>query len=60
MASASPAPVRLMLELAPGSSPIAGAVGVEGAEPRPFSGWIDLIAALQEAAVVDGAERDRP
>lgn len=49
-----------MLELAPGSSPIAGAVGVEGEEPRPFSGWIDLIAALQEAAVADDAERDRP
>jgi hypothetical protein len=46
---------KLTVEVDPGSDPIAGRV-TDGRGTRPFSGWLELAAALQaalEAADVD-------
>jgi len=37
----------LHLEIDPDSEPVTGQVGRMGAEPRPFTGYASLIAALQ-------------
>jgi hypothetical protein len=50
------APVRLTLELLPGSDPIAGSVRVAESGMRPFAGWIDLVAVIEEAIAVDPEE----
>lgn len=49
-------PVRLTLEVVPGREPIAGSVRVRGGPARRFAGWIDLVAAVQEA--IEPPERD--
>jgi hypothetical protein len=46
-----PASVRVVLDLDPRSAPIRGRVLVESgrdAEPRPFSGWIELSSLIEE------------
>jgi hypothetical protein len=52
---------RIVLELLPDSAPISGAVLAEGLEPRRFEGWMQLIAAVEDARsrefdVVGGAD----
>jgi hypothetical protein len=50
---------KLTVELDPGSDPIAGRV-TDGRGTRPFSGWLELAAALQaalEATDVDEVSR---
>jgi hypothetical protein len=37
--------VNLSIEV--GSEPIAGSVSVEAGTPRKFSGWIELVAAIE-------------
>jgi hypothetical protein len=56
MASEIPPPaigVRLDLELASDADPIQGVVRAPDAEPRPFTGWLALIAALDEMRGAD-------
>ena len=51
--------VRLIVDLVPGSDPIAGRVASDGME-REFSGYMGLIATLLEAlrsADTDGDDR---
>lgn len=53
---------RLTLDLQPGSEPIEGRISEEGAESRPFVGWLALATALQQAMRLDPrtASDDRP
>lgn len=51
-------PLHLHLELEP-TEPIAGTLSVGEGERRRFTGWLDLLAALEtacEAGRKDGAE----
>jgi hypothetical protein len=41
--------VDLHLRIDPGSDPISGSVGLAGREPVRFRGWIDLVAAIEDA-----------
>jgi hypothetical protein len=52
MAPRQQRPLRVTLELDPSSDPIAGQV-----EGEPFTGWLQLAAALQDLA--DGGDLDR-
>jgi len=45
----------MILEIDPGSNPISGSVGDERGT-TPFSGWLELAAALQ--AAFDSADED--
>ena len=40
---------RVVLELDAGTGPISGALRGGGGEWRPFHGWLELAAALEEA-----------
>jgi hypothetical protein len=40
---------RVQLSVDIGSEPISGEVTVETEHPRPFSGWIELTAAIESA-----------
>jgi hypothetical protein len=40
---------HLQLAIDMGSDPIAGSVTVRGEGPRQFSGWIDLVEAIEQA-----------
>jgi hypothetical protein len=42
-------PLRLVLEVDPGSVPIAGVVWVGNAEAQRFSGWLELCALIERA-----------
>lgn len=60
--SEPPAPdLRLDLRVDPTATPIAGSLGPAACERVPFSGWIELTAALQDAVEAHrgrmGAER---
>jgi hypothetical protein len=41
--------VDLHLRIDPGSDPISGSVEQTGREPVQFRGWIDLVAAIEDA-----------
>lgn len=47
---------HLHLEIEFESDPISGAVSVEGAQPRRFSGWIELVSAIEGARVGGASE----
>jgi hypothetical protein len=52
--------IRLWVER---TQPLAGTAAVEGAEPRAFDGWLDLVAVLSElvaaaAPADEGEETD--
>jgi hypothetical protein len=40
---------HLHLAIDMGSDPIAGSVAARGERPRQFSGWIDLVEAIEDA-----------
>jgi hypothetical protein len=40
-------PIRLQLELDSCKDPIRGHVGNSDAEPIPFTGWLELMAAME-------------
>jgi hypothetical protein len=42
------APVKLVLELAVGSDPIAGRLHLGDRDARPFSGYLELMSLLEE------------
>ena len=44
---AVPAAVRLSLEVEPDSEPISGRLSDASGAERPFTGWLDLAAALE-------------
>jgi hypothetical protein len=41
------AEMRLSIEI--GSEPIAGSIAAENGVPQKFSGWIELVAAIESA-----------
>ena len=53
-------PVRVTIDVLPESTPLAGSVQVAGSPMRPFAGWIDLVAAVQEAIAVSPADGRDP
>lgn len=55
--AAGEGPVRLTIELIPKSTPIAGSVQLAKDGAMPFSGWIDLVAVVQEAIAGDPEQR---
>jgi hypothetical protein len=40
---------HLCLAIDPDSDPISGSVEIPGHAPVPFTGWIDLVAAIENA-----------
>jgi hypothetical protein len=52
----APASTALILELDPGSEPIAGRLNADGCEPAEFTGYMQLITLLEKQRRV-GAER---
>jgi len=42
-------PLRILIELDPGTEPLAGRITVPGAEPRAFVGWMELVHAIDRA-----------
>ena len=42
-------PLRISIELDPGTEPLAGRIIVPGAEPRAFVGWMELVHAIDRA-----------
>ena len=54
MSAAAPtAPLSLTLELDPAAEPIAGSLRDGGSLPRPFVGWLGLLAALDAVLTRD-------
>jgi hypothetical protein len=51
--------LHITLELVPGSEPIRGSVSGETAN-RNFTGWMQLITALQAAIEEDHSHRSEP
>lgn len=58
---------ELMLTIDVESDPISGSVSATGVEARPFTGWIELVAAIESArredqtlGQVPGAKGTRP
>ncbi len=49
---------KLKLAVDVGSDPITGSLALEGQDPKSFSGWIELVAAI-EAARFDGGLVER-
>jgi hypothetical protein len=46
---------QLKLAVEVGSEPITGSLAVEGGDPKSFSGWIELVAAIESARYSGGA-----
>ena len=42
-------PLRISIEIEPGTEPIAGRITVPGAAPRAFVGWMELVHAINRA-----------
>ena len=42
-------PLRISIELDPGTEPLAGRIIVPGAAPRAFVGWMELVHAIDRA-----------
>jgi hypothetical protein len=42
-------PLRISIEIDPGSDPIAGRITVAGIAPRGFVGWMELVHAIDRA-----------
>jgi hypothetical protein len=52
-------PLRISIELDPGTEPLAGTITVPGTEPRTFVGWMELVHAIDHARRArDGDEED--
>ena len=42
-------PLRISIELDPGTEPLAGTITVPGTEPRTFVGWMELVHVIDRA-----------
>ena len=42
-------PLRISIELDPGTEPLAGRITVPGVAPRAFVGWMELVHAIDRA-----------
>ena len=42
-------PLRISIEIDPGTEPLAGRITVPGASPRAFVGWMELVHAIDHA-----------
>jgi hypothetical protein len=42
-------PLRISIELDPGTEPVAGRILVPGAAPRAFVGWMEFVHAIDSA-----------
>jgi len=42
-------PLRISIEIEPGTEPVAGRITVPGAAPRAFVGWMELVHAIDRA-----------
>jgi hypothetical protein len=49
---------RITLDLRPNGGPVEGRVAAAGKEPREFSGYAGLIAALESIRATDGGHRN--
>ncbi len=47
MAATTPAHRRVVIELEATGRPVSGVIREQGWSPRRFSGWLELIAALE-------------
>jgi hypothetical protein len=45
-------PLRISIELDPGTEPVAGRLTVPGAAPRDFVGWMELVHAIDRARLI--------
>jgi hypothetical protein len=52
-----PLPGQIMVDLEPGADPIAGRVRAHDQDPRAFTGWTGLFAALR-AVTSENGHRD--
>jgi hypothetical protein len=57
---------RVIIDFEPGSQPINGVVRGRGLAPRPFTGWLALMASLEAVSTIKaararhiGGDRDR-
>jgi hypothetical protein len=51
-------PIRVSLELDPSADPIAGRVGAEQGADISFSGWLELISALERLCTADPSAKE--
>lgn len=51
-------PLRIAIELHPGTEPVAGTITVAGAEPRAFVGWMELVHAIDLARHAHAPDRE--
>ncbi|HEX6023456.1 MAG TPA: hypothetical protein VFZ00_15790 [Solirubrobacter sp.] len=49
-------PLRISIELDPGTEPVAGRIIVPGEAPRAFVGWMELVHAIDRARDSSGEE----
>ena len=49
-------PLRISIEIDPGTEPVAGWIAVAGAAPRPFVGWMELVHLIDRARHPSGEE----
>jgi hypothetical protein len=52
---ASAEPLRIYIEIDPGSGPVAGRIAVPGAAPRAFVGWMELVHMIESARLSSNA-----
>jgi hypothetical protein len=52
-------PLRISIEIDPGTEPVSGNITLPGAAPRAFVGWMELVHAIDRARHArDGDEED--
>lgn len=49
---------RITLDLRLSEEPVEGQIEADGEEPRPFSGYAGLIAALESFRIANGGRHD--
>lgn len=52
-----PATARIEIEYVPGANPIRGSIRDPGGSRSSFSGWLELLGALERLGGVAGAQR---
>jgi hypothetical protein len=53
-------PLRVDLEIAPATDPIEGVLHAPDVDPRPFTGWLALMARIDEVRDARPRDEDRP
>jgi hypothetical protein len=49
-------PLRISIEIDPGTEPVSGNITLPGAAPRAFVGWMELVHAIDRARHFLGEE----